>query len=127
MAIKIGERKPEIPVEIGPLQVWFNVTDESSLEFRKNGLQIQKELENLQIDEENEDDIKVVKDILKRGFDLMLGEGAFEQLYELTPSVVLLMDYFAQLSAGIAGELEKMGAPDVLKRRAERYIGKKKK
>lgn len=127
MAIKIEERKPEIPVEIGPLKFSFKVTDESILEFRKNGLQIQKELETLQIDEGNEDDIEVVKDILKRGFDLMLGEGAFEKIYELTPSVVLLMDYFAQLSSGIADELEKMGAPDVLKRRAERYIGKKKK
>ncbi len=125
MAIKIEEKKPEIPVEIGELRFAFQVTDESILEFRKNGLQIQKELEQLEIDEDNEENIEMVKDILKRGFDLILGDGAFEKIYEMTPSVVFLMDYFVQLSNGIADELEKLGAHDALKKRAEKYLRKK--
>jgi|SRR5690606_6915332 len=126
MAIRIQERKPEIPVEIGPLKFSFEVTDESVLEFRKKAVEIQKELEELKVDENKQEDLEACKDVLRRGFDLLLGDGAFEKIYELTPSVVILMDYLAQLADGINEELRNMGATAVLKRRAEKYIGKRK-
>lgn len=126
MAIRIQERKPEIPVEIGPLKFSFEVTDESVLEFRKKAIEIQKELEELKVDENKQEDLEACKDVLRRGFDLLLGDGAFEKIYKLTPSVVILMDYLAQLADGINEELRNMGATTVLKRRAEKYIGKRK-
>lgn len=127
MAIRIEEQKPEIPVEIGELKFSFKVTDEAVLGFRKNGLAIADELKNLQIkpDEEDETALEKVKEVLRKGFDTILGEGAFEKIYGMTPSVFLLMRYFEQLATGLADELKNMGALEVLNQRAENYLQKK--
>lgn len=127
MAIRIEEKKAEIPVEIGDLKFSFKVTDEAVLDFRKNGLAMVDELKNLQIkpDEEDETALEKVKEVLRKGFDTILGEGAFEKIYGMTPSVFLLMRYFEQLATGLADELKNMGALEVLNQRAENYLQKK--
>ena len=127
MAIRIEEKKTEIPVEIGELKFAFKVTDNAVLDFRKNGLAMVDELKNLQIkpDEEDETALEKVKEVLRKGFDTILGEGAFEKIYGMTPSVFLLMRYFEQLATGLADELKNMGALEVLNQRAEKYLQKK--
>jgi len=127
MAIRIEEKKAEIPVEIGELKFSFKVTDDAVLDFRKNSLAVMEELKGLQIkpDEEDETIMEKVKEILRKGFDTILGEGAFEKIYDMTPSVFLLMRYFEQLAAGLAEELKNMGALEVLNQRAENYLRKK--
>ena len=127
MAIRIEEKKTEIPVEIGELKFAFKVTDNAVLDFRKNGLAMVDELKNLQIkpDEEDETALEKVKEVLRKGFDTILGEGAFEKVYGMTPSVFLLMRYFEQLATGLADELKNMGALEVLNQRAENYLQKK--
>lgn len=125
MAIKIEEKKPEIPVEIGPLKFTFVVTDESVLKFRKNGAKIQRELEKVeQIEGDDEKALEQLRDILRRGFDLFLGTGAFEKIYKLTPSIPFLLDYFVQLGEGIHKELQELGAFEAVRERAEKYIRK---
>lgn len=127
MAIKIEEKKPEIPVEIGPLKFAFVVTDESVLKFRKNGAKIQRELEKVElVEDDDEKALEQTRDILRRGFDLFLGAGAFEKIYELTPSIPFLLEYFAQLSEGLHAEIEALGANEAVRKRAEKYIKKKK-
>lgn len=127
MAIKIEEKKPEIPIEIGPLHFKFLVTDESVLQFRKKGVEIQQELEKVeQIEDDDKKALEQTKDVLRRGFDLILGDGAFEKLYEMTPSVPCLMDYFVQLGDGIHEELQALGAYKSVQKRAEKYIKRKK-
>lgn len=121
MAIKIQEQRPEIPIEIGKLNFAFSVTDESVASFKKNAVEIQKELESIEVDE-NKENLELCKDVLKRGFDLMLGEGAFEKIYKMTPSVMYLMNYFVQLSKGIHEELQKIGAYESQKQKADKYI-----
>lgn len=121
MAIKIQEKQTEIPVEIGTLNFSFELTDESIIAFRKNALATQKGLESLQIDE-SEDEEKVLqkaKDVLKKGFDLFLGEGAFDKIYAMTPSVSRLGNYFLQLVDGVSEEIENLGIND---ERAQKYI-----
>ena len=127
MAIRIEEKKAEIPVEIGELKFSFKVTDDAVLDFRKNSLAVMEELKGLQIksDEEDETILEKVKEVLQKGFDTFLGEGAFEKIYDMTPSVFLLMRYFEQLAAGLAEELKNMGALEVLNQRAENYLRKK--
>jgi len=127
MAIRIEEKKAEIPVEIGELKFSFKVTDDAVLDFRKNSLAVMEELKGLQIkpDEEDETIMEKVKEVLQKGFDTILGEGAFEKIYDMTPSVFLLMRYFEQLAAGLAEELKNMGALEVLNQRAENYLQKK--
>ena len=127
MAIKIEEKKPEIPVEIGPLKFTFVVTDESVLKFRKNGAKIQRELEKVElVEDDDEKALEQTRDILRRGFDLFLGDGAFEKIYNLTPSIPFLLEYFAQLSEGLHAEIEALGANEAVRKRAEKYIKKKK-
>lgn len=128
MAIKIEEKKPEIPVEIGPLKFTFVVTDESVLKFRKNGAKIQRELEKVElVEDDDEKALEQTRDILRRGFDLFLGDGAFEKIYNLTPSIPFLLEYFAQLSEGLHAEIEALGANEAVRKRAEKYIKRKKK
>lgn len=127
MAIKIEEKKPEIPVEIGPLKFSFPVTDESILKFRKDVTEIQRELEKVeQIEGDDENAVEQVKDVLRRGFDLVLGDGAFEKLYDMTPSVPYLMNYFVQLGEGLHEELQSLGAYQSVEKHAGKYLKKKK-
>lgn len=126
MAIKIEEKKPEIPVEIGPLKFAFVLTDESVLRFRKKGEEIQRELEKVELlEEDDEKALEKLKDALHRGFDFFLGDGAFEKIYELTPSVLYLKDYFLQLVDGLYDEIEAQGAFEAVRERAEKYIRKR--
>lgn len=131
MAIKIEEKKPEIPVEIGPLKFSFLVTDESILKMRKQGVEIERELleveRKLKQSEDDEEGLKQAKDVLRRGFDeLFLGEGAFDKIYDMTPSVMVLMNYFGQLSKGIFKEVEAMGGFEDIQKITGKYLKKKK-
>jgi hypothetical protein len=123
--IKIQIETPAIPVEIGKLKLEFNTSDESILAFRKSALTFKDELENIAITEDG--DIEGAKDIVRRGFDLMLGEGAFEKIYEQTPSVILVTKYFVQLTESITEKLNEMGLTESQKQKAQKYIQSKKK
>lgn len=127
MAIKIQTEKPEIPIEIGDLEFAFDVTDESVIAFRENGRRIQEELGKLQIDEDDDETLDQVKDILKRGYDLILGDGAFEKVYELSPSVIVCMNYLEQIVIGIEQELNKKGFSLSQKEKVQKYIQNKNK
>src|SRR5690606_8106682 len=122
MAIRIEEQKPEIPVEIGELKFSFKVTDEAVLEFRKNALEVAEKLSSIELKGGEEEALKAAQDALRHGFDAILGEGAYNKLYEMTPSVVLLMRYFEQLAAGLSDELKALGLSNALDKRAKKYL-----
>ena len=126
MAIKIQTKKPEIPVEIGELKFAFDVSDESIQNFREEALRIQKEFHEIGSDVDDEKALEQAKNILKQGFDMMLGEGSFEKIYELSPSVVICAQYFAQIVQGIEDELKNMGFSESQQEIAQKYIRKKK-
>jgi len=120
MAIKIEKKQTEIPIEIGDLKFTFDVTDESIKKFRENVIQIQKELDSINDEEE---DMENAKAILGKGFDVILGDGAFEKVYQMTPSIPYLLNYFVQLVDGLTEELNDIGA---FQERANKYLRKKK-
>lgn len=122
MAIRIEEQKPEIPVEIGELKFTFKVTDEAVLNFRKESLRLREELEKIQAAEDDEANIEKVRELLRQGFDAFLGEGAFEKIYERSPSIMIVSRYFTQLVLGISDEIERMGADKALEKRAKKYL-----
>lgn len=127
MAIKIQTQKPEIPVEIGDLKFSFDVTDESIKKFREEAIKVQKELENLAISDNEDKALEQAKEVLKRGFEVMLGKDSFEKIYEISPSVIVCMDYFIQLAGGIEEELRNMGFSQSQQDLAKKYIRSKKK
>ncbi|MEK0285916.1 hypothetical protein [Caldifermentibacillus hisashii] len=127
MAIKIQTQKPEIPVEIGDLKFSFDVSDESIKKFREEAIKVQKELENLAISDNEDKALEQAKEVLKRGFEVMLGKDSFEKIYEISPSVIVCMDYFIQLAGGIEEELRNMGFSKSQQELAKKYIQSKKK
>lgn len=126
MAIKIQTKKTEIPIEIGELKFAFDVSDESIQNFREEALRIQKEFHEIGPDVDDEKALEQAKAVLKKGFDMMLGEGAFEKIYKLSPSVVICAQYFSQLVQGIEVELQNMGFSESQQEIAQKYIRKKK-
>lgn len=127
MAITIQTQKPEIPVEIGDLEFSFDVSDESIKKFREEAIKVQKELENLAISDNEDKALEQAKEVLKRGFEVMLGKDSFEKIYEISPSVIVCMDYFIQLAGGIEEELRNMGFSKSQQELAKKYIQSKKK
>ena len=128
MAIKIQTQKPSIPVEIGNLKFEFDVSDESVKQFREKGLVILREFENLEVDENDEEkSLDNAKDVVKRGYEFILGEGSFEKVYELSPSILILMKYYEQIVTGIREELKKMGLNPDVQEKARKYLANKKK
>lgn len=126
MAIKIQTQKPEIPIEIGNLKFSFDVSDESVKAFREQGIKLQKELEQIEAGLNDDSALDATKDALRRGFDLFLGEGAFDKIYELSPSIMIVADYFVRLSEGIEREIQNMGYSRTQQHKAQKYIQNKK-
>lgn len=128
MAIKIQTKKPEIPVEIGDLKFVFDVSDESIKNFREKAKNAIEAIEKIEVDEKDENKaLDSIKDILRQGFDFMLGDGAFEKIYELSPSVLCCMQYFQQVVDGIEEELRAMGFVESQAEKAKKYLQAKKK
>lgn len=126
MAIIIQTEKPVIPIHLGDLNFEFSVSDESVKKFRSDAAKIQKELESVNVSDDDEKALEQAKDVLRRGFDLMLGNGAFEKIYDLSPSIVICIKYLAQIGEAIAGELEKMGFTESQQEKAKKYLAGKK-
>lgn len=116
--IKIDIKDTKIPFLIGPLEFSVDVSDHS--------------LERLQaISEEMEEKFKepIVtieqgRAILAESFDKLLGDGAFEKIYEICPSVIKCQDILWDVFDGIKGNLVKGKTQPEL---AEAYLKKKKK
>lgn len=118
--IKIQLENPAIPVEIGKLKFEFDTSDESIQAFRQIATTFQGELEKVETAEG--DEFEKAKDILRRGFDLMLGEGSFEKIYEQTPSVLSVTKYFVQLTQSITEQINKMGLSESQQQKAQKYV-----
>lgn len=126
MAIKIQTKKSEIPIEIGDEKFAFDVSDESIKNFREEALKVQKEFHSIGADVDDETALEEARKALKRGFNVMLGEGAFEKIYALSPSVMICMQYFVQLAEGIEHELQNMGLSESQAELAKKYLAAKK-
>lgn len=127
MAIKIQTQRTSIPVEIGELEFEFKTTDENIAAFRKKAEEISKDLQNIEPSGTDDEILEQTKDVLRQGYDLILGDGAFDQIYEQTPSVMNLANYFMQLSDGINEELGNMGLTETQHDKVQKYLKNKKK
>lgn len=119
MTIKIQTQKPEIPVEIGDLKFAFEITDEAIENYHKNVAKITDSLTKVK-----DDDVEGAKDILRKAYELFLGEGSFDAVYEITPSVVICMQYLYQIAEGIDKELKARGIIPDQNDLISKYLGK---
>lgn len=127
MAIKIQTKQTSIPVEIGDLKFDFDVTDESVKNFHKNAENIQKEIENIDLNTDDENSFEQAKEVLDRGFTVMLGEGTFDKIYEMSPSLMICLQYLQAIGDGLYEEFDKMGFGESAQEKAKKYIQNKNK
>lgn len=121
MTIKIQTQDTQIPIEIGDVTLYFDMSDDNIDNLFKTQETFEKEI--AQIDNE---DIESLKEMLRKTYDLILGEGAFDKVYELSPSVVILTRYFWAIFEGIVEEVEKRAGQSKMQK-VEKYLQNKKK
>lgn len=122
MVIKIQTKQTGIPVELGELKFTFDTSDESIKTFYDTAQETLTEMKNFE-----GDDMDAAKEILKKGYDLMLGKGAFKKVYEQTPSLIEVTRYFVQLAEGIQEEISSLGKGLSQQEKAQQYINRKNK
>lgn len=122
MVIKIQTKQTGIPVEIGELKFTFDTSDESIKNYYDAGQKTLKEMQNVE-----DDDLDAAKEILEKGYDLILGKGAFKQIYKQTPSLIEVTQYFMQLAEGIQEKLSGIGKGISQQDKAQQYLNRKNK
>ena len=108
MAIRIQIHDTKIPIEFGDLTFEFDMGDTSMKEVRKKCLEMQERATKLGdlIDESDDEKAEeIAEKYVKDSFEYLLGEGAYEKIYKLTPSIDILTDYFFQLVDGLQREM----------------------
>lgn len=127
MAIKIQTKDSYIPIFLGDLEIRFDISDDSLTKLRKGASKVQEELDAIKEPEDEEKAMEEMKGVLKRGFDFLYGEGTFEKVYEITPSVMVCFEYFQQMTDATFKELDKRGLSPSQKDKAKQYLAKKNK
>jgi len=127
--IKIETQVLEIPVEIGHLKYKIDVSDISINKLRKDTdlcrkkiAELEEKMENKEIKEQA--GVNQLEKILIEAYAAMLGEGSFEQIYEQTPSLVSMVNYYTQLAQSLEEELTKRSnnnLPKYLQKKNKKY------
>src|SRR5690625_3042422 len=78
------------------------------------------------IDEVDKNDFDAQKEAIKEIIDALLGDGSFDKLYKLSPSVFIVVEYFMQIAQGLKEEVNKRLGNDNLSK-AQKYLDAKEK
>ncbi|MCL1924211.1 MAG: hypothetical protein FWF50_01345 [Defluviitaleaceae bacterium] len=108
MALKINLESTVIPIEIGDLKFEINVTDENYSVFNQVFSKFLEDIESLS--EAETEDLELIKEKQKLVYDALLGEGAFEKIYAISPSVIVttgvLTKVIEHLEAEVSNRLD---------------------
>lgn len=121
MAIKIQTKTHVIPIEIGDVKLGFDMSDENLQKLFDAEHDIMKK-----IDEVDKNDFEGQKEAIKEIIDALLGDGSFDKLYKLSPSVFIVVEYFMQIAQGLKEEVNKRLGNDNLSK-AQKYLEAKEK
>lgn len=125
MSIKIQVKEDYIPIQLGDEEIRFHVSDEAILRIKKGAADVQEELESIEESEDEETQLEQMKEILRRGFDFLFEEGTFEKVYSVTPSVVVCLEYFQQMTEAVVIELGKRKDINPVQDKKAKYLNKK--
>lgn len=120
LAINIQQKKVGIPVTLGELEFFIDTSDNAMEDIKDNYEAIVKKFEEKDLVQ----DLETAKSVLEEGFDMLLGQGAFEKVYEQTPSAMLCAEYLAALMEGVSEEINKQHS-QVQKNIKKKYLNKK--
>ena len=122
MTIKIQTKTTQIPIEFDDkLTLYFDMSDDNIDRLFKAQKTFEKEISEI-----DNDDIDGLKEMLRKAYTLFLGEEAFDKLYELSPSVVILTNYFWSIVEGLQEEIEKRAGQTQMQK-VEKYLQHKNK
>lgn len=127
MAIKIQTQDTFIPVEIGDLTLKFDVSDDSLVTLRKKIDNIQKTSENINTKGDDSEVLESVKDVIRTAYDDVFGEGTYDKVYEISPSVIITTQYFLDIGQGIGKEMDERGLTLSSHEKAKKYLQNKNK
>ena len=105
MAIKINLESTVIPVEIGDLKFEIDVTDEKYERYIQAFNTFLDDVSAL--DETAAEDLALLKAKQTQVYDVLLGAGAFESVYQLAPSVVITTGILTQVVEQLEKEMMK--------------------
>ena len=130
-AIKIQTQLDYIPIQLGDEEFRFLISDDSILKIRNGYKDVQKKFDSIekQAKEEGlteEERLVKTKEVLKEGFDFFYGEGTFERVYAISPSVVICTSYFGEFVGATLAELEKKNKVTT-QDKAKKYLANKNK
>lgn len=127
-AIRIQTEEVFIPVEIGEVELKFMVDDESLNRldgateiFEKKGKEIDEKVKAGKLSKEKE--FEATKGFVKESYDYLLGEGAFDAVYEQTPALQSVVKYFIDIGEGLSEELKARGIDSKQSEKMKKYIG----
>lgn len=121
MAIKIQTKTHVIPIEIGDVKLGFDMSDENIEKLFDSEHDIMKK-----ISEVDKNDFEAQKKAIKEIIDALLGDGSFDKLYDLSPSIFIVVEYFMQIAQGLKEEISKRLGNDNLSK-AQKYLEAKEK
>lgn len=101
-ALNINVERTGFPVSLAGQDFFFDCSAEHIEEYEMKYVEVEKKLNEL----EDDGDIQSKKDALGLGYDVMLGNGAFEKLYKEIPDLIAWTNAFFDLAAGIAKNIE---------------------
>lgn len=126
-AIRIQTEETVIPVIIGEVELEFKADDDSlnlimdAVEkFNEKGDKLDKKIKDEELDYKEE--FEVTKDFARESMDYLLGEGAFDKMYEQTPSLKLVIKYFLEIAESLKVELEAQGIDTDQNEKMKKYI-----
>lgn len=120
MGIRIETEETGIPISIAGVDFKLELTDENVDRIMNQGDEVQKELEGIE-----SDDIESQKEAIKKSLDFILGDGAFDKLYEVSPSVIIISNYYWSLTESLVDEISKKSGQTARAKR-EKFLKKKK-
>lgn len=110
-AIQLRKNLIEIPFQNDKgeveLTLYFDKSDENIKRLHKSI----NELNDLK--DIKEDDFDEAKKVIKKITDSIFGNGSFDKLYELNPSIQIIGVYLYQIAIGIKEEFEEEDLKDI--------------
>lgn len=123
MAIKIQTKQTFIPIEIGDeLTLKFDLSDEAMLNLEKKVTDVQKSFAKVDENDSDEEAIEKVKNIIRSAFDEIFGEGTFDKVYAISPSTLIVAEYFMQIAQGLQEEMKERGFITTSQDKVEKYL-----
>jgi len=104
------------PIEIkeNVIEIPFRDKDGKIIEilyFRKSDDNIKKfmdakdEISELRLKIDNTNDLEDAREMVKKAYEAILGEGSFDKVYAINPATTIMVGYLAQITEGILMEI----------------------